>query len=117
MGYDLIIRNGAVVDGSGAPAYRADVALSGGRIAAVGRLRGERGRILKDQDHTLDVARRRQMLLQMQEIILGEYYGAMVPAIHRVVLQGHMPWVRNYYASIPLSYSPRFRWEQVWLER
>jgi N-acyl-D-amino-acid deacylase len=37
---DLIIRNGLVVDGSGAPAYRADVAIAGDTIVAVGRLRG-----------------------------------------------------------------------------
>jgi N-acyl-D-aspartate/D-glutamate deacylase len=33
--YDLIIRNGSVVDGSGAPARIADVAISGGRIARI----------------------------------------------------------------------------------
>lgn len=36
--YDLLIRNGRIVDGTGAPWYRADVAISGGRIAAIGRL-------------------------------------------------------------------------------
>ncbi len=41
--YDLVIRNGTVVDGSGMPRYRADVAVSGDRIAAIGRVR-ERGR-------------------------------------------------------------------------
>ena len=39
---DLVIRGGTVVDGSGAPARRADVAISGGRIRAVGNLT-ERG--------------------------------------------------------------------------
>jgi N-acyl-D-aspartate/D-glutamate deacylase len=33
---DLVIRGGVVVDGSGAPARRADVAISDGRISAVG---------------------------------------------------------------------------------
>src|ERR671912_1108462 len=39
--YDLVIRNGTVVDGTGLPKYRADVALSGDRIAAIGRIRGK----------------------------------------------------------------------------
>ena len=34
--YDVIIRNGTVVDGSGAPAVAADVAIQGQRIAVVG---------------------------------------------------------------------------------
>ncbi len=41
--YDLIIRNGTVVDGTGLPKYRADVGVSGNRIAAIGRI-AERGR-------------------------------------------------------------------------
>lgn len=36
--YDLVIRNGTVVDGTGLPRYRADVAVSGERIAAIGRI-------------------------------------------------------------------------------
>jgi N-acyl-D-amino-acid deacylase len=42
MTYDLVIRNGTIVDGSGLDAYRADVGVVGDRIAAVGRIR-ERG--------------------------------------------------------------------------
>jgi N-acyl-D-amino-acid deacylase len=42
MAYDLVIRNGTIVDGSGLDAYRADVGIVGNRIAAVGRIR-ERG--------------------------------------------------------------------------
>ena len=42
MQYDLVIRNGDVVDGSGLPRYRADVGVRRGRIAAIGRIR-ERG--------------------------------------------------------------------------
>jgi N-acyl-D-aspartate/D-glutamate deacylase len=36
MSADLVIRNGMVVDGTGAPARRADVAIEGERIVAVG---------------------------------------------------------------------------------
>ncbi|MBM4259679.1 MAG: amidohydrolase family protein [Deltaproteobacteria bacterium] len=34
--YDLVIRNGKIVDGSGSPAFYGDVAITGGKIAAVG---------------------------------------------------------------------------------
>jgi N-acyl-D-amino-acid deacylase len=37
-GFDLVLQGGQVVDGSGAPAYRADVGVRGGRIAAIGDL-------------------------------------------------------------------------------
>ena len=36
MPHDLVIRNGSVVDGTGSPARRADVAVDGDRIVAVG---------------------------------------------------------------------------------
>ena len=39
MGYDLVIKNGWVIDGSGLPRYRADVGVTHGRIAAIGRIR------------------------------------------------------------------------------
>ena len=38
--YDVIIRNGTIVDGTGAPAFTGDVAISGDRIAAVGHVIG-----------------------------------------------------------------------------
>src|SRR5262249_19083582 len=37
MTYDLVIRGGTVVDGSGLPRYRADVAVTNGTIARIGR--------------------------------------------------------------------------------
>ncbi len=41
MTYDLIIKGGTVVDGSGLAGYPADVAISDGRIAAIGDVNGE----------------------------------------------------------------------------
>lgn len=41
MAHDLIIRNGSVIDGTGAPARRADVAVDGDRITAIGDLSTE----------------------------------------------------------------------------
>jgi N-acyl-D-amino-acid deacylase len=44
MIHDLVIRNGTVVDGSGLPRYRADVAVTDGRIARIGRVIRDSGR-------------------------------------------------------------------------
>jgi N-acyl-D-aspartate/D-glutamate deacylase len=42
--FDLVVRGGTLVDGTGAPGRRADVAVSGGRIAEVGRIDGRGAR-------------------------------------------------------------------------
>lgn len=39
--WDVIIRNGRLIDGTGNPAYHADVAVKNGRIAAIGRVTGD----------------------------------------------------------------------------
>ena len=44
--FDLLIRGGTVVDGTGAPARCADVAIRNGRIAAVGATSGTADRVL-----------------------------------------------------------------------
>ena len=38
--YDIVIRHGRIVDGTGSPWYAGDVGIRGGRIAAVGMLEG-----------------------------------------------------------------------------
>ena len=44
---ELIIRGGLVMDGTGAPGYRADVAVSQGKITAIGDLKGRNaGKVL-----------------------------------------------------------------------
>lgn len=44
MRYDLIVRNGTIVDGLRSPRYESDVAIEGDRIAAIGRMAGRADR-------------------------------------------------------------------------
>ena len=53
MSYDLVIKNGTVIDGSGAPRYRADVAVAGGRIAAIGRVDGKAKQTVDAEGHVV----------------------------------------------------------------
>lgn len=43
---DVLIRGGRVIDGTGNPAFFADVGITNGRIAAIGRLTNEAARVL-----------------------------------------------------------------------
>ena len=46
MAYDLLIKSGRIYDGSGMPSYLGDVAVSGGRIAEIGRISGGAARTI-----------------------------------------------------------------------
>ncbi len=47
-GFDVLITGGRVVDGSGAPWYRADVGITGDRITAIGQLAGQKAKSMID---------------------------------------------------------------------
>jgi N-acyl-D-aspartate/D-glutamate deacylase len=46
MAYDLLIKNGTVIDGTGAPGRRADVAIAGGKIAEIGKIADGAARVV-----------------------------------------------------------------------
>jgi N-acyl-D-aspartate/D-glutamate deacylase len=46
MGYDLVIRNGRIVDGSGMPAFNGDVAVKDGKIAGIGKFAEPADRVI-----------------------------------------------------------------------
>ncbi|MGA7983552.1 MAG: amidohydrolase family protein [Burkholderiales bacterium] len=46
MSHDIVVRNGSLIDGTGAPARRADVAIAAGRIVAVGENLGPAKRMI-----------------------------------------------------------------------
>ncbi|WP_433663256.1 N-acyl-D-amino-acid deacylase family protein [Nocardia sp. CA-128927] len=45
MNWDLLVRGGTVIDGTGRPGYRADIGIATGRVAAAGSLNGARAGI------------------------------------------------------------------------
>jgi len=50
VAYDILIKNGTVVDGTGSPARRDDVAIAGGRIVEIGKLDGRAERVIDAGD-------------------------------------------------------------------
>ena len=53
MQYDLVIKNGTVIDGSGMPRYRADVGVCGGKIATIGRIREAGKEVIDAEGHVV----------------------------------------------------------------
>jgi len=53
MHYDIIIRDGTVVDGSGLPRYRADVGIVDGRIASIGKVSGSAEETIQAEGHVV----------------------------------------------------------------
>lgn len=51
MAYDVVIKNGTIIDGTGAPSHVGDVAISGDRIAAVGHVDGRARRTIDADGH------------------------------------------------------------------
>ena len=53
MQYDLILKNGTVIDGSGLPRFQADVGISHGKIATIGRIRDGAREVIDAEGHVV----------------------------------------------------------------
>ncbi len=53
MSYDLIIRNGTIIDGSGLPRYRADVGITHGKVATIGKIRDRAKEVIDAEGHVV----------------------------------------------------------------
>ena len=53
MPYDLLIKDGVVVDGSGGARYRADVAVQDGKIAKIGRVNEKAKQTIEAEGHVV----------------------------------------------------------------
>jgi N-acyl-D-aspartate/D-glutamate deacylase len=49
MAYDLLIKNGRIIDGSGGPSFYGDVAVNGGKIVGVGKFTDTASRVIDAQ--------------------------------------------------------------------
>jgi N-acyl-D-amino-acid deacylase len=80
--YDLIIRNGRIIDGTGSPWYSGDVAIQDGRIAAVGAVPGARAKRTIDAGHKVVAPGFIDMLGQSELTILVD------PTLPSKIFQG-----------------------------
>jgi N-acyl-D-amino-acid deacylase len=53
MSYDLVIKNGTIVDGSGSARYRADLAIKDGKIAKIGRVNEKAAQTIDAEGHVV----------------------------------------------------------------
>ena len=51
MAFDLVVKNGIVVDGTGGPRFHADIGVNGGKITAIGRLSDKAHRTVDAEGH------------------------------------------------------------------
>ena len=53
MSYDLVVKNGMVIDGSGGPRYRADIGVKDGKITTIGRINAPADEIVDAEGHVV----------------------------------------------------------------
>jgi N-acyl-D-aspartate/D-glutamate deacylase len=53
MTYDLVIKNGTIIDGSGLPRFRADVGIRQGKIVTIGKIRESAAEVVDAEGHVV----------------------------------------------------------------
>ena len=113
MKFDLIIRNAQIIDGTGEPAYSADLAISDGIIAAIGDLSAAEANVVRDAQglvlapgfidvHThddLQVIHAPQMLPKISQGITTVIVGNCGISASPVTLTGDLPDPMNLLGS------------------
>lgn len=123
--YDLVIAGGTVVDGTGAPRFRADVAIQGDRIVRVARGEelSERGvqvlaaeglivspGFIDHHNHVQNTLHERPLA----ENFLRQGITTLLPALH----SGDQPWpLAEYMASLELAPNVGFFAGHTWIRK
>ncbi len=71
--------------------------------------------LFDEQDGELDPAKRSALIGQLQQRVLENRH--MLILLWQTGLYGGNREVRNYPPKLPFLNSPRYRWEQIWMER
>ncbi len=100
--FDLVIADGRVVDGTGAPWFVADVGIRGDRIAAIGRLRGITAKVVIDAAGLVVAPGFVDPHVHAREWIFS------IPTAEGYLLQGLTTVVDGNDGSSPLPLAPWF---------
>ena len=78
MQYDLLIKNGFVVDGSGSPRFPADVGVKDGKIAKIGRINERASRTVNAEGQVVAPLLNRRTDEQAVDEVIYELCGMSV---------------------------------------
>ena len=53
MNYDVVVKNGTIIDGSGGARYRADLGIKDGKIRSIGRVESKGARVIDAEGHVV----------------------------------------------------------------
>ena len=53
MNYDLVVKNGTIIDGSGGARYHADIGIKDGKIGSIGRVDAKTARVIDAEGHVV----------------------------------------------------------------